>query len=555
MKHSKKGFLTLMAVPLLSLAVGSLSSCGVSGGPIDTYDLNVNVNTEGVQINMWTGFGTNVNSALTPLIEDFEALTHINVEYETKGGYPNLQKAINLSATNLASLPQIAVGYPDHFAGYVSSNIQLRLDGLVENDKNRNTREPGTYTNSLGESVSKIPNLDYEDFYDDYKIENETLEFDEEGNGYILGIPFNKSTEVMVYNKELFDWTTSAAGKAKLTSWEIGDIFVPETWADVKSVGLNLIKLLNHVDPVSNATVAGNYLASDGNVYKTEVYPSGVKRVYAANEVTDMAKFRPFSYDSTENLFTTLLRQYGGAITEIDKTKTGRGYVNFNDDSNRAITLEALNMLQDLWDSNVIGIASTPWEDSTGYCSVAFKAGQSVMNIGSSGGLTNVTGSFPVGISTVPYATAEHKFVLSQGTNLALFQVPSNDPDREKKLVAAWKLLVFLSQAENATFTSQSGYFPTGKSVSESDIYQDWLENPTGSATDKANKAAGVVNDTIYNNTELGWNKFVDPGFRGSSDVRLETGLIAGYMFNNEYASIQAILDAVYRKLSDYIKP
>lgn len=354
----------------------------------------------------------------------------------------------------------------------------------------------------------------------------------------------------MVYNKTLFDWAASDQGKTILTTWEIGEIKVPETWAEVKSVGMNIIKLLNHKDG-SNNTVVGNYLSKDGSITKTD---PGVNKVYDAHEVTDMAKFRPFSYDSTENLITTLLRQYGGALTEIDTTKTGKGYVSFNDASNKAITLEALNMLQDLWDNEVIGIASTPWEDSTGYCSAAFKTGQSVMNIGSSGGLSNVTGAFPVGIAPVPYKDAEHKFVLSQGTNLALFQMAANDPDRERKLVASWKLLVFLTQAENPTFTSQSGYFPTGQKVADNDIYQDWLTNPAGSDTDKANKAAGKVNGEIYNNPELGWTKFVDPGFRGSSDIRNEIGLIPGYMFNDEYDSIQAILNAVYNKLADYIK-
>jgi hypothetical protein len=42
--------------------------------------------------------------------------------------------------------------------------------------------------------------------------------------------------------------------------------------------------------------------------------------------------FRPFSYDSTENLVTTLIRQYGGTLTEVDTTQTGKGYVNFNNE-------------------------------------------------------------------------------------------------------------------------------------------------------------------------------------------------------------------------------
>ncbi|MDY0177711.1 MAG: extracellular solute-binding protein, partial [Erysipelotrichia bacterium] len=554
MKKSKKGLLTLVGVPLLSLLVGSLTGCGSLGGPIDTYDLDVNIETRGTTINMITGFGSAVNSALTPLLDDFTALTGINVDYETKGGYKNLQTAINLAATNLSQLPQVANGYPDHFAGYISSNIQLRLNGLIENDKNRNITEPGSYVNGNGETVTTLPRLDYEDFYSDYVLENETLEFDDEGNGYILGIPFNKSTEVMVYNKTLFDWAQSTAGKAILTSWGVGDIFVPETWADVKAVGVELRKLVLHKDS-ANKTVIGNYLGTDGVIYATETsFPAGVSLAFSGHDIGEADKFRPFSYDSTENLVTTLIRQYGGELTTIDATQTGKGYVNFNDADTKQITINALEMIQELWDLKVIGIASTPWEDSTGYCSNAFKAGQSVMNVGSSGGLVNLTGKFALGIAPIPYKDVEHKFVLSQGTNLALFQVPTNDSDRERKLVAAWKLIVFLSQAENATFTSQSGYFPTGEKVANSDIYQDWLNNPGGSAIDKANNDAGKVNGLIYNNDDLGWTKFVDPGFRGSSDIRDEIGLIPGYMFNEEYPTIQDILDAVYRILSDYVK-
>ncbi len=551
MQNSKKRFLTLLSVPFLALSLGGLSSCGQTGGPVDTYDLDVNVDTKGVTINMWTGFGAAVNTTLSELLEEFQSLTQITVNYETKGGYTNLQTAINLSATNLATLPQLANGYPDHFAGYISSNIQLRLDGLIANDANRNTQEPGTYTNSLGETVTTLPHLDYNGFYSDYKTENENLEFKSDGTGYVLGLPFNKSTEVMVYNKQLMDWCAGETGQAKLTEWGIGTIAVPTTWAEVKSVGLNLRALLNHSD--GTRTIFKNYLGSDGIIYGSSTMPAGVTIVFDGHNITDMAQFRPFSYDSTENLFTTLIRQFGGTLTQVDTTKTGKGYVNFNDDSNRQITLDAMTMLKDLWDNQVIGIASTPWEDSTGFCSAAFKAGKSIMNVGSSAGLTNITGAFDVGVAPIPFKDAEHKFVLSQGTNLALFQIDMNDPQREAKLVAAWKLMVFLTQVENGAFAAGSGYFPTGDAAANNGAYQEWLNNTTGqSATDKANKAAGKLNNEVYNGADVGWTKFVDPGFRGSSDIRAQVGLAAGYIFNGTYDSIQAMLDAIYTVLVDY---
>lgn len=545
---NRKILLTLL--PTLVLALGTLSSCGTTYGSADTYDLDVNVDTQGVTIQMWTGFGSAVNSTLSEgdecLIAQFEALTGIDVAYETKGGYDGLQTAINLSATTINALPQVANGYPDHMAGYIASNIQLRLDGLIENDSKRDIQEPGSYEDYNGNTVTTLPHLDYEDFYSDYTIENETLEFKSNGDGYVLGLPFNKSTEVLAYNKTFFDFMATPTGTQLRTTNNVGDIYLPATWAEVKTVGLNIISLFNKLG------LYGKILGNDGIVYTdASQLASGVKIVIDALAVTPDT-FRPFSYDSTENLVTTLIRQYGGTLTTVDKTQTGKGYINFNN----SITVEALTMLKDLWDNNIFGIASTPWADSTGYCSNAFKACKSLMNVGSSGGLTNIIpegNAFQVGIAPIPYAKEEHKYVLSQGTSLGLFQIDENDSDREKKLVAAWKLIVFLSQAENAQFAAGTGYFPTCESAANSDTYQTYLSNPLQSAKDIANQSAANINNSTYNSKTSGWHKFTDPGFRGSSDIRTQIGLIPGYIFNNTYPTIQAVIDAVCNVLRDYI--
>jgi multiple sugar transport system substrate-binding protein len=547
----KKGKLFLPMFSALAITLGALSSCGTTYGSADTYDIDVTLDTAGVTINMWTGFGSAVNSVLsegdTSLIAQFEALTQINVEYETKGGYDGLQTAINLSATTIDALPQVANGYPDHMAGYIASNIQLRLDGLIANDHKRDINEPGSYEDYNGNTVTTLPHFDYEDFYSDYTKENETLEFQENGKGYVLGIPFNKSTEVLTYNRTFFDYITSSNGKTLLTTNGVGEIKLPETWTEVKSVGLNIVSLFTKLG------LYGKILANDGKVYAdSSAIPSGVKTVVDAGSVT-ADNFRPFSYDSTENLVTTLIRQYGGTLTEVDTTQTGKGYVNFNNEK----TIQALTMLEDLWDSKVIGIASTPWADSTGYCSNAFKACQSLMNVGSSGGLTNILpagNAFQVGVAPIPYATENLKFVLSQGTSLGLFQIKESDPDRDRKLLAAWKLIVFLSQAENAQFSVGTGYFPTCESAATSETYENYLSNPLQTAQDKINQEAANINNNIYNGAGTGWTKFTDPGFRGSSDIRTQIGYIPGYIFNDEYATLQDMINAVLAKLSDYVR-
>ena len=107
MTNAKK----LSALLLLPLACGlmtSLTSCGMSfiPGDADTDSLDVNIDTKGVTITMWTGFGSKINGIMEELLDEFTQKTGIKVEYESKGGYPNLLKAINLASTS-GSFPNI----------------------------------------------------------------------------------------------------------------------------------------------------------------------------------------------------------------------------------------------------------------------------------------------------------------------------------------------------------------------------------------------------------------------------------------------------------------
>ena len=540
MKHVKK----LSALLLLPLACGlmtSLTSCGMTfiPGDADTDELDVNIDTNGVTITMWTGFGSKINTIMEELLDEFTQKTGIKVEYESKGGYPNLLKAINLASTS-GGFPNIANGYPDHFASYIKSNILLRLDGVIEHDAQRGEAE-GAYTQNgtrFGKDGIKL--LDYNDFYKDYTVENETLEYKEDGSGYILGVPFNKSTEVMVYNSKFFEWAAkSDAYKDK--------IFVPVTWTDVKNVGTEIINLLK--PGFKTASAEGKILGSDGNWYDTTaaVATANVDIIMNLTAVVE-DDFRPFTYDAGANLFITLVRQYGAQYTEVDKTATGRGYVTFNDAANKAATTEAMNMLKDLFDTKVMGIPSV-WNEL--YCSSAFKAYKSVMNVGSTAGLSNITSAaIPTKCAPIPVKDESHKFVISQGTSLGLF---NKGTDAQK--VAAWKLMVFLSQQANGYFTSQTGYYPTCSYSYNSDDYQAYLESDLTTATQELELASAVVNNTIYNGEGKNWTKFVDPGFRGSADIREAVELIPGYLLTGTpYATVPAALDAVYNSLVDYHK-
>ena len=547
MKNTKK-LSALLLVPLACGLMGALTSCGkaFTPGDADTDAIDVTLDTKGVHITMWTGFGAKINATLEELLEEFERKTGIIVDYEAKGGYPNLLKAINLASTS-GTFPNIANGYPDHFASYIKSNILLRLDGIIANDAKRGEVE-GAYTqNGVRYGSDGIKLLDYQDFYKDYTVENETLEYKENGEGYVLGVPFNKSTEVMVYNSDFFEWA------AKDDTYK-SKIFVPSTWDEVKSVSTEIINLLK--PGFKSATgEAGKILANDGKWYATS---SDVSKATTADGKTaetimnltavTQEDFRPFTYDSTANLFISLVRQYGAQYTEVDTSATGRGYVTFNDDNNKAATTQAMEMLKDLFDNKILGIPSV-WNEL--YCSSAFKAYKSVMNVGSTAGLSNITSAaIPTKCAPVPVKDADHKYVISQGTSLGLF----NKGTPQQKL-AAWKLMVFLSQQENGKFAAQTGYYPTCDFSFKSNDYQAYLDSDLKTATEELELASATINNNTYNGKDAGWTKFVDPGFRGSADIREAVDLIPGYlMTGTPYATVTAALDAVYSSLSDYHK-
>ena len=86
-------------------------------------------------------------------------------------------------------------------------------------------------------------------------------------------------------------------------------------------------------------------------------------------------------------MFITLVRQYGAQFTEIDKNRAGHGYVTFNDAENKNKTTEAMTMLKDLFDSKVMGILAF----GMNYILPAHSKHKSVMNISSTGGLSNIT--------------------------------------------------------------------------------------------------------------------------------------------------------------------
>lgn len=527
---------SIVSVLMLGGIAASATSCRPAWRNNFAYDIDFTADVRGTSIDFWTGFGSNINDVLQPLIGEFEKMTGVKVNYESKGSYDNVLNATQLSATS-GTFANVVVGYPDHFATYVNQDIIVRLDYYFENDVH-SVFEPDDESFKLS------------DFYEDYMVENQSIEFDQDGNPYTLGIPFNKSTEVLIYNSTFFDWV---ATQSDLNT----KIFVPRTYEEVDSVGEEILKLLD------DRSVYNRYLWSDGAAHDTEPEKKedlilnlhGITKWNDA-DTTHKNSFKPFSYDSQANLFITSIRQKGGTYTYYDKDAK-HGYIGFNSQP----TIDALNQLNTYYQNHTFGIPAD-WDEAK-YGSNPFKAQKTLMTLGSSAGVSNdaPTGNaFNIKAAPVPYFSADKKFVISQGANLALLDKGS----REERL-ASWLLVKFLTKYANGYLCAATGYYPSCSyaenggmwkgDIEEYIDYATFMEEGKTSinTTEKIKAQTAAINTEYYVKDSENWTKFVDQPFPGSASIRTQVANVPKFLFIDKMNPQQAI-DAVLERLQDYIK-
>ena len=436
MKNLK--FITLSAIAALTL-----TGCGGKSG-----------------ILFWSNFGSSYSSALLTLVEAVEEKTGIAVNHESQGSYDKLQKNINAS-TGTATYPTIATGYPDHFAGYIKNEIMESMNEYIE-----------AYDAENGGSL-------LDDYYPEYMVENQELL-----KGYTFGLPFNKSTEVMTYNVDLFDYIMTLDNT--ITK-------LPETWDDLKNEGPKYLVALHNsglfgtvsgkdesgVDIVENGKVLYGKRGEDGHIseffIENKIVATGDKsKGDLLVDFTHVAEadFNLFMWDATDNLFITIVRQFGASYTsytDADRAGPQHGYADFWSGDHKPKTIEALKMLYHLYADSPEGVKSRVFAITDSYNSDAFKAGKVLFTVGSSGGLSynlptggEKLNNFKVSVAPIPYRDAEHKYVISQGANLGLFSQGD-----EKTLSDAFKVIVALTQGEiqgHIREKSDDGYaFPVEK--------------------------------------------------------------------------------------------
>lgn len=427
-------------------------------------DIPFQLTTDPIEITLWHAMGEANQALLQKYADSFKEI-YPNVTVVIPAGVGNYDtlKTNMINAITANAMPNLVQAYPDHVAEYLNGKAVINLNPYIE---------------------STTWGLNGDDAIDDIiqSYLDENSQYDAAGTYYSL--PFNKSTEVMIYNKTAFD----AKG-----------LTAPQTWQDIIAAAP---QLKAYGDTIAEQKVRA------ANVGKTE---QELAPLIAAAK----ALIVPASYDSTGNAFITFTRQFEGAYTAINFSTFKGEYLWVNN----ANTTAAMQFLKD--NKAVITLPEF-WDQQ--YASTPFVNQQTFVTIGSSAGVRyNVPATdpttqqplFEIGVAPVPYNALKPnaKAVIQQGTNISLMKTGT-----AQQQLASWLFLKHLINIENTTdWAMQTGYLPVRTSAYESPTYQNFLNNPTANQlyiSMSANAAYLQRNDMYY-----------DPAFIGSSRARTQVGL------------------------------
>lgn len=175
MKKFKSG----MKAVALGVATLALAACGSQNTTTQT-DTKITTDVkEPTTITFWHAMNGPHEKALKKLTEDFtKANPNITVELQNQSSYKELQAKLNATYTSKSNLPTITQAYPGWLYDAAQAELLVDLKPYITNDK-------------IGFKKEEMP--------------LEALMKGAQIEGKQYGVPFNKSTEVLFYNKKLLD--------------------------------------------------------------------------------------------------------------------------------------------------------------------------------------------------------------------------------------------------------------------------------------------------------------------------------------------------------------
>lgn len=255
MKFKKLTSLALSAVLMTGLMTGCGSKNNASSEEIVTEI------TEPVEISFWHAMSGDLEKTLENLTNKFmEANPNIKVTLQNQSTYNDLQQKMTATLASPKDLPTLTQAYPHWMINAMQDELLVDLKPYIENET--------------------IGSENYNDMLEGFKTASEI-------DGKIYGMPFNKSTEVIWYNKTLFD--------------ELG-LEVPTTFEEFAQVAKTITEKKGIVgagfDALNNFYTT--YLKNKGVDFNSETDVTSAESVEAANYYLDGIKEGYFRIAGTD---------------------------------------------------------------------------------------------------------------------------------------------------------------------------------------------------------------------------------------------------------------
>lgn len=475
-----------MIVPVL--AISSLASCNS-----DPYAGRIKIRfLHNVAKGELTTFMTNAAEEFNDSEEWNPGLKYYVDASQESGSYDDLvTNTINNIATD--SYCDIFYGYPDSIQKLNKRSIVYNMDQFIEDEE--------------------------------YGLDEETLNdilpnYLEEGRNYPIegtySMPFSKSSEVMYTNANLINFDLSKYdstinGNGKITKSYLDNL----TWEE----------LFDRFCPAFDA-----YL-------KDESIDASEKIIKPYN-----GKMAIFSYDSDDNFFITLCKQYGYDYTKLDPTdKKVGGKILFNNENVRDLMLK----FNDYYSKGYLHTGMTYGGAKKAYTSDLFNNCGTLFTVSSTAGAKNTYNenfeTIPLHIPHVVDSEGKHhRDVISQGPSVALL-----DHGSDERGLGAWLFYKFFLKEKSTLWSvgTKAGYLPITQSGYESDEYAE--------RCDKTGKSAGELEYNLAVTYEyvgkINSDLFDSPVFDRSGDARTQAGAALAQCLIEKNANadtIMAILNA-----------
>ena len=452
----KKSFSTAAFALLACASVGSLTSCGDNGD----------------KVVFWHTMGKSNQDLLNIMIEDFQKSDEgkdaegkpIVVEHAAQGGYTDI-KAKLLKAIPAKTTPTMAYAYPDHVAEYINAGAVLKLDDMIANEE-------------YGFSEEEL--ADYSMYW------SEGTCYDKAGSVY--SVPYTKSTEVIFYNKTVFE--------------EMG-YSVPTKW-------------YNDENPNDVTTMFG--LCRKMKADYEGWFKKHNKTATPDQISTAVKSFVPLGYDSDDNMYITLSAQLGIPYTSINDDMTGNFDFGGKEEDKLKGDKDAralVKRLRGYYDEGLFVTKGTLPNNT--YTSTKFTTEALWMSIGSTGGTSyNKSDKFEVGVAAIPQQDPANPKVISQGPSICFFK---NSKITEQAQINSWKFYKWITSPENtAAFAMLTGYEPVRLSAYKSDAYVEH-KDITKKDADLYTKVANLTSSPAVTGAY-----FTSPAFVGSAIAREQVG-------------------------------